>query len=225
MATGFLRALPSIREELRHDARAALDGDPAARSVEEVILTYPGFEAIMTHRVAHWFYDAGVPFLPRAMAEHAPPAHRHRHPPRRRIGRRFFIDHGTGVVIGGNDRHRRRRVRIYQGVTLGALSVRQPRRRQAPPDHRGRRRDLRRRHRPGRRDGHRPQRDHRWQCLNHDVGGSRHTRHREPPSLEYRAPRQFRSQSLNRRQTSPMLGTCRPEAPGSAREGIGGWIT
>ncbi|MCB9545644.1 MAG: serine acetyltransferase [Myxococcales bacterium] len=123
VATGFLRALPRVREALRQDARAALDGDPAARSIEEVILTYPGFEAIMVHRVAHWFYEAGVPFLPRAMAELAHQKTGIDIHPGARIGCRFFIDHGTGVVIGettdiGDD------VQIYQGVTLGALSVR-----------------------------------------------------------------------------------------------------
>jgi serine O-acetyltransferase len=118
----FLQALPRIREQLRLDAQAALDGDPAARSIEEVILTYPGFEAITVHRIAHWFYTEQVPFLPRAMSEHAHTCTGIDIHPGARIGKRFFIDHGTGVVIGettliGDD------VQIYQGVTLGALSV------------------------------------------------------------------------------------------------------
>lgn len=118
----FLQALPAIREALRLDAQAALDGDPAARSIEEVILTYPGFEAITVHRIAHWFYTEQVPFLPRAMSEHAHTCTGIDIHPGARIGKRFFIDHGTGVVIGettliGDD------VQIYQGVTLGALSV------------------------------------------------------------------------------------------------------
>ncbi|MGK0360093.1 MAG: serine O-acetyltransferase [Bradymonadia bacterium] len=118
----FLAMLPNIREALRLDAQAALDGDPAARSIEEVILTYPGFEAIMVHRVAHWFYREDVPFLPRAMGEHAHTRTGIDIHPGASIGQRFFIDHGTGVVIGettriGDD------VQIYQGVTLGALSV------------------------------------------------------------------------------------------------------
>ena len=118
----FLAALPDIREALRLDAQAAIDGDPAAKSTEEVILTYPGFEAIMVHRVAHWFYGEDVPFLPRAMSEHAHTRTGIDIHPGARIGERFFIDHGTGVVIGettiiGDD------VQIYQGVTLGALSV------------------------------------------------------------------------------------------------------
>jgi len=104
------------------DAQAALDGDPAAANLEEVILTYPGFEAILTHRLAHELYLARVPYLPRALSEHA-----HSHTgidihPGARVGASFFIDHGTGVVIGettviGD------RVKVYQGVTLGALSV------------------------------------------------------------------------------------------------------
>ena len=122
IAADFVGCLPAIREALKLDAEAALAGDPAAPSLEEVILTYPGFEAITVHRVAHWLYGAKVPYIPRAMSEHA-----HRRTgidlhPGARIGKRFFIDHGTGVVIGettdiGDD------VKIYQGVTLGALSV------------------------------------------------------------------------------------------------------
>lgn len=123
VAGDFLTALPAIREQLRLDAEAALEGDPAARSLEEVILTYPGFEAITVHRIAHWFYGRKVPFLPRAMSEHAHTCTGIDIHPGAQIGARFFIDHGTGVVIGetthiGDD------VKIYQGVTLGALSVR-----------------------------------------------------------------------------------------------------
>lgn len=123
LASRFLAELPVIRSILRLDAQAALDGDPAARSIEEVILTYPGFAAITVHRIAHWFYREDVPFLPRAMSEHAHTRTGIDIHPGARIGRRFFIDHGTGVVIGettqiGDD------VQIYQGVTLGALSVR-----------------------------------------------------------------------------------------------------
>ena len=119
---GFIRALPGIRAELLLDAHAALEGDPAAQSIEEVILTYPGFNAISTHRIAHWLYLARVPFLPRMMAEHAHTQTGVDIHPGATIGRRFFIDHGTGVVIGettviGDA------VKIYQGVTLGALSV------------------------------------------------------------------------------------------------------
>lgn len=122
VAGDFIDALPETRALLRLDAQAALDGDPAARNIEEVVLTYPGFEAITVHRIAHWLVQAGVPYVPRAMSEWAHARTGIDIHPGARIGRRFFIDHGTGVVIGetsdiGDD------VKIYQGVTLGALSV------------------------------------------------------------------------------------------------------
>jgi serine O-acetyltransferase len=118
----FLSELPDLRRRLRMDAEAAFHGDPAARSVEEVILTYPGFHAITVHRIAHWLHEAAVPFVPRALAETAHTRTGIDIHPGARIGARFFIDHGTGVVIGetteiGDD------VKLYQGVTLGALSV------------------------------------------------------------------------------------------------------
>lgn len=123
LVEGFFEELPSIREALLRDVEAAYDGDPAARSMEEVILAYPGLEALTVHRFAHALWTRGVPLIPRMMSEflHAQTGidiH-----PGAAIGERFFIDHGTGVVIGettviGND------VKIYQGVTLGALSVR-----------------------------------------------------------------------------------------------------
>ena len=121
-ASALLEALPGIRHQLLEDAQAALDGDPAARNIEEIVLTYPGFEAITVHRVAHWLHQQGVQYLPRAMSEYAHGRTGIDLHPGARIGRRFFIDHGTGVVIGetsdiGDD------VKIYQGVTLGALSV------------------------------------------------------------------------------------------------------
>ncbi len=122
VAALFVGALPGLREQLRADAEAALVGDPAAQSVEEVILTYPGFQAIMVHRISHWLHTHGVPFIPRILSEHAHSSTGIDIHPGARIGRRFFIDHGTGVVIGettdiGDG------VKIYQGVTLGALSV------------------------------------------------------------------------------------------------------
>ncbi len=118
----FVAALPGLRDLLRQDAEAALRGDPAARSVEEIILTYPGFQAITVHRIAHWLHSQGVPFIPRVMSEHAHTMTGIDIHPGATIGCRFFIDHGTGVVIGetteiGDE------VKIYQGVTLGALSV------------------------------------------------------------------------------------------------------
>jgi len=118
----FLQKLPQLREMLAGDIRAALDGDPSAKSYDEIIFSYPGIRAITIYRIAHQLYHLNVPLIPRIMTEYAhsrtgidihPGAH---------IGESFFIDHGTGVVIGetstiGN------RVRIYQGVTLGAISL------------------------------------------------------------------------------------------------------
>ncbi len=121
LALGYLEHLPEIRLALRGDIQAAFAGDPAAVSTDEIILCYPGPFAIAVHRLAHPLQRMGVPLLPRIMNEWA----HHRtgvdiHPGAQ-IGRDFFIDHGTGVVIGettviGD------RVKIYQGVTLGALS-------------------------------------------------------------------------------------------------------
>lgn len=119
----YLDRLPGIREELALDVAAAYEGDPAASNIEEVILCYPGILAITVHRLAHPLHRAGVPLLPRIMSEWA-----HRHSgvdihPGADIGPWFFIDHGTGVVIGETTSIGAR-VKIYQGVTLGALSFR-----------------------------------------------------------------------------------------------------
>ena len=123
LSVALLRRLPELRRRLILDARAALDGDPAASSLEEVILTYPGFEAITTHRFSHLLYRAGVPYLPRALSEYAHARTGIDIHPGAQIGDSFFIDHGTGVVIGESSEIGNR-VKIYQGVTLGALSVR-----------------------------------------------------------------------------------------------------
>ncbi len=118
----FLRKLPELRTMLAKDIRAALEGDPAAKSYDEIIFSYPGIRAITIYRIAHELYHLNVPLMPRIMTEYA-----HSHTgvdihPGAQIGESFFIDHGTGVVIGetcviGNF------VRIYQGVTLGAISL------------------------------------------------------------------------------------------------------
>ena len=121
-AIEFMRQMPLLRATLAKDVRAAYEGDPAAKSYDEVIFSYPGLFGITVYRLAHQLYEQEVPLIPRVMTEHAhsltgidihPGAH---------IGESFFIDHGTGVVVGetteiGNG------VRLYQGVTLGALSV------------------------------------------------------------------------------------------------------
>lgn len=118
----FIQQLPAIRRVLRTDVEAAFDGDPAATSFEEIILAYPGLEAITVQRLAHALYASGIKLIPRMMTEWAhsrtgidihPGAH---------IGEYFFIDHGTGVVVGETcviGKH----VKVYHGVTLGALST------------------------------------------------------------------------------------------------------
>lgn len=117
----LMRQLGAIRQLIKLDAQAGLDGDPAARSLSEVIICYPGFRAIAMHRVSHELHRMGVPLLPRMMSELIHSRTGIDIHPGAEIGESFFIDHGTGVVIGetsviGN------RVKIYQGVTLGALS-------------------------------------------------------------------------------------------------------
>ncbi len=121
-ALAFIQSLPGLREILATDVRAALEGDPAAKSYDEIITSYPGLFAIAVQRIAHELYKLSVPRLPRAMTEYAHSFTGIDIHPGARIGNSFFIDHGTGVVVGetteiGN------RVRLYQGVTLGALSM------------------------------------------------------------------------------------------------------
>ena len=117
-----LRALPALRRMLNADVLAAFDGDPAAKSVEEVVFSYPAIEAITAYRVAHLFYRAAVPMIPRIISEQAHGKTGIDIHPGAQIGERFFIDHGTGVVIG-ETAVIGRNVKIYQGVTLGALSI------------------------------------------------------------------------------------------------------
>ena len=122
-AREFLRRIPHVRELLALDVQAAFDGDPAAKSIDEIIYCYPGFLAITVYRVAHELLKLGVPLMPRIMAEHAHSVTGTDIHPGARIGARFFIDHATGVVIGETARIGDG-VKIYQGVTLGALSFR-----------------------------------------------------------------------------------------------------
>lgn len=117
----LLAGIPGLREILGQDVQAAFEGDPAARNCQEVIFCYPGIEAVAIYRVAHDLFKMGVPFLPRMMTElahHKTGIDIH---PGARIGPGFFIDHGTGVVIGETC-DIGRNVKLYQGVTLGALS-------------------------------------------------------------------------------------------------------
>lgn len=122
LAAQFFEQLPTLATTLDTDAQAALAGDPAAYSREEVIITYPGFYAVCIHRLAHALNHAGIPLLPRLMAEYAHEKTGIDIHPGATIGESFFIDHGTGVVIGETS-HIGKNVKIYQGVTLGALSV------------------------------------------------------------------------------------------------------
>lgn len=119
----FMSRIAKIREYIETDVQAAYDGDPAAYSKDEIIYSYPGLYAILTNRLAHELYLLGVPLIPRIMTEHAHSLTGIDIHPGTSIGKYFFIDHGTGIVIGettviGNN------VKIYQGVTLGALSTR-----------------------------------------------------------------------------------------------------
>ena len=122
IALKVLESVPELRRILTTDVLAAYDGDPAAKSYDEIIFSYPGIHAITVYRVAHKLFELGVPLLPRIMTESAHGATGIDIHPGATIGQRFVIDHGTGVVIGetteiGDN------VRIYQGVTLGALSL------------------------------------------------------------------------------------------------------
>ena len=126
MCTHLLVQLPKVRKLLKGDVQAAFDGDPAAKSTEEVIVSYPFVLAITAHRIAHELYLHQVPLIPRIINEYAHSTTGIDIHPGANIGKNFFIDHGTGVVIGettdiGDN------VKIYQGVTLGALSIKKDR--------------------------------------------------------------------------------------------------
>ncbi len=118
----FFKIIPDIYRDLVADARAIFEGDPAARSVEEVIISYPGFYAIAVYRIAHALDDIQVPVLPRMLTEYAHSKTGIDIHPKARIGKSFCIDHGTGIVIGETTEIGSN-VKIYQGVTLGAISV------------------------------------------------------------------------------------------------------
>lgn len=118
----FIKKLPDVQSLILKDVEAELQGDPAASSLEEIILSYPGIYAIWVYRIAHELYKLNIPFIPRIMTEYAHSETGIDINPGATIGEYFFIDHGTGIVIGetttiGNH------VKIYQGVTLGALST------------------------------------------------------------------------------------------------------
>ena len=117
----LLASLPRLRELLATDVQAAYDGDPAAQGLDEIILCYPGLQAITVHRLAHELYGLAAPFIPRMMAEWSHNRTGIDIHPGATIGPSFFIDHGTGVVIGETTEIAAH-VKLYQGVTLGALS-------------------------------------------------------------------------------------------------------
>jgi serine O-acetyltransferase len=126
LTLSFVERLPAIRALVAQDLQACYDGDPAANSLQEIVLAYPAIRVLSIHRIAHELYRLEVPLLPRIMSEYAHDRTGIDIHPGARIGRNFFIDHGTGVVIGetaviGD------RVRLYQGVTLGAASLRDSR--------------------------------------------------------------------------------------------------
>ena len=119
----FFRRIPKIREYVESDVQSFYDGDPAAYNYNEIILCYPGLMAITTNRIAHELHLLNVPIIPRMMTEHAHSITGIDIHPGATIGKNFFIDHGTGIVVGettiiGNN------VKVYQGVTIGALSTR-----------------------------------------------------------------------------------------------------
>jgi serine O-acetyltransferase len=121
-AIRFIREMPRLRTLLGRDVRAAYEGDPAAESYDEIIFSYPGLFAITVYRIAHELYEQGIPLIPRIMSEYAHNLTGVDIHPRAHIGQSFFIDHGTGVVVGATTEIGDC-VRIYQGVTLGALSL------------------------------------------------------------------------------------------------------
>lgn len=123
LSTEFLKTIPKVREYVETDVQAAFDGDPAAKSKEEIIFCYPGLYAITVQRLAHELYLLGVPLIPRIMTESAHSQTGIDIHPGATIGKYFCIDHGTGIVVGETTvigEH----VKVYQGVTLGALSTR-----------------------------------------------------------------------------------------------------
>jgi len=122
LVESFFSSLPELRRMLALDLQASFRGDPAAKSTDEIILSYPGFQAVVVHRLAHYFWKAQVPLIPRMMSELVHGRTGIDIHPGAEIGESFFIDHGTGVVIGETTVIGKN-VKIYQGVTLGALSV------------------------------------------------------------------------------------------------------
>lgn len=122
LSVDFMKKLPKIHDMLALDIKAFFDGDPAAQSIDEIVLSYPGMFAIMVYRLAHELYEMKIPVIPRMMSEYAHNITGVDINPGAKIGKYFFIDHATGVVIGETCEIADH-VKLYQGVTLGALST------------------------------------------------------------------------------------------------------
>lgn len=120
----YFRKIPKMREYLNTDIQAAFDGDPAATSKDEIVLAYPGFMATAIYRMAHELFELRVPLLPRMMSEYAHKITGVDIHPGAKIGKYFFIDHATGIVVGSTSEIGEH-VKIYQGVTIGALSTKE----------------------------------------------------------------------------------------------------
>jgi serine O-acetyltransferase len=166
----FFHSLSEVRELLRTDIEAAYEGDPAALYSEEIILSYPFIEAITIQRLAHILYVAGAPIIPRMMTEWAHSRTGIDIHPGAKIGSHFFIDHGTGVVIGETCKIGKR-VKLYHGVTLGARSFAKDeaghivKGGKRHPERRGQRDDLSELNHSRRRNGHRRELHHRRECV------------------------------------------------------------
>ena len=213
-AVAFLEQLPELRKILAMDVEAAYAGDPACKSLDEVIFCYPGLEAITVYRLAHLLHELKVPLIPRMMTEWAHSKTGIDIHPGAKIGRYFFIDHGTGVVIGETTEIGEW-VKLYQGVTLGRIEFRHRRRRQpgprheTPSDDRRPRGDLRQRHDPRRQHGRRPRFGDRFERVAHRA-----------PSLRA-APWRWKARSFASAATiqriSPGRSESRPASTSTAR--------
>ena len=178
-AVAFLEQLPELRKILALDVEAAYAGDPACKSLDEVIFCYPGLEAITVYRLAHILHGLDIPLIPRMMTEWAHSRTGIDIHPGAKIGHYFFIDHGTGVVVGETTEIGQW-VKLYQGVTLGALSFATDTegnfgaRHKAPSDDRRPRGSVCERHDPRRQHNRRARFGDRLERVAHAIGRSRH---------------------------------------------------
>ena len=168
----FFEKFAEIYRSLENDAQYIFENDPAAQSVEEVMFSYPGFFAIAVYRLSHELFKSKIPLIPRIWTEYAHSKTGIDIHPGAEIGENFFIDHGTGIVIGETTVIGKK-VKIYQGVTLGALSVTKDLQDQTPSNHRRSCGDLRQRNHSRRRNHHRRKLAHRWKCLDHRKCGTK----------------------------------------------------